>query len=75
MSTSFSNERALILDFGGVISKTLFETHAETEAALGLRPGTLTWRGPFEPDSDPLWQDMLADRVSEREYWRIRTRE
>ena len=75
MSTSFSNERALILDFGGVISKTLFETHAETEAALDLRPGTLTWRGPFEPDSDPLWQDMLADKVSEREYWRIRTRE
>mgnify|MGYP003331586298 CR=1 FL=1 len=37
--------KALILDFGGVISRTLFETHAMTEAALGLPAGTLTWRG------------------------------
>ena len=28
--------RALVLDFGGVISRTLFETHAQTEQALGL---------------------------------------
>jgi putative hydrolase of the HAD superfamily len=31
---------ALIFDFGGVISKTLFETHADTEQALGLPSGT-----------------------------------
>ncbi len=66
-------DRALILDFGGVISRTLFETHDLTEAALGLPPGTLTWRGPFDPASDPLWQDMQADRISERDYWRQRT--
>ncbi|MFU8883013.1 MAG: HAD-IA family hydrolase [Rhodobacterales bacterium] len=65
--------RALILDFGGVISRTLFETHDLTEAALGLPPGTLTWRGPFDPASDPLWQDMQADRISERDYWHQRT--
>ena len=29
-------ERALILDFGGVVTRTLFETHDMTERALGL---------------------------------------
>lgn len=67
--------QALVLDFGGVISRTLFETHALSEAALGLAPGTLTWMGPFDPNTDPLWQDMQADRISERDYWMARTRE
>lgn len=67
--------RAIIFDFGGVISRTLFETHALTEASLGLPAGSLTWRGPFDPESDPLWCDMQADRISEREYWYARTRE
>jgi putative hydrolase of the HAD superfamily len=67
--------RALILDFGGVISRTLFETHDLTEAALGLPLGTLTWRGPFDPATDPLWQDMQADRITERDYWHQRTAE
>lgn len=66
---------ALILDFGGVVTRTLFETHDLTEAALGLAPGTLTWRGPFGPATDPLWRDMQADRISERDYWMQRTRE
>lgn len=67
--------RALILDFGGVISRTLFETHAHSERALGLPPGTLRWRGPFDAASDPLWCDMQADKISERDYWLARTRE
>lgn len=67
--------RALILDFGGVISRTLFETHAASERALGLAPGTLTWRGPFDPANDALWRDMQAGRLSERDYWLARTRE
>lgn len=66
---------ALVLDFGGVISRTLFETHAQSEQALGLPPGTLTWRGPFDPGHDALWRDMQADRLSERDYWLMRTRE
>ena len=49
---------ALILDFGGVLSQTLFETHAQTEAALGLPAGSLNWRGPFDPAGDPLWRAM-----------------
>jgi hypothetical protein len=58
---------ALVLDFGGVISRTVFETHRENERALGLAPGTLRWMGPFDPDSDPLWRSMQAGEVSERD--------
>lgn len=67
--------QALVLDFGGVISRMLFETHDRTERSLGLQPGTLSWKGPFEPATDPLWQDMQADKLSERDYWMARTRE
>ena len=67
--------RALILDFGGVITRTLFETHPMTEKVLGLASGSLTWRGPFEPDSDPLWVAMQNGELTEREYWTTRTQE
>lgn len=67
--------QALVLDFGGVISRMLFETHTLSEKALGLPPGTLTWKGPFDPATDPLWQAMQADQLSERDYWMARTRE
>ena len=70
-----SSANALVLDFGGVISRMLFETHELSEQALGLAPGTLTWKGPFDPATDPLWQDMQADKLSERDYWMTRTRE
>lgn len=66
---------ALVLDFGGVISKTLFETHDATEGALGLAPGTLTWRGPFADATDPLWSAMQRGELSERDYWLTRSRE
>lgn len=68
-------QKALILDFGGVVTRTLFETHDITERALGLSPGTLTWRGPFDPATDPLWVSMQAREISERDYWMTRTRE
>jgi hypothetical protein len=58
----FLHMSALILDFGGVISRTLFETHALSEHALGLPPGTLRWRGPFDPSTDAPWCDMQAGR-------------
>ena len=70
---SAASTKALVLDFGGVISRTLFETHDLSEAALGLPPGTLTWRGPFAPETDALWQAMQADHITEREYWTVRT--
>jgi putative hydrolase of the HAD superfamily len=66
---------ALMLDFGGVISKTMFENLELVERGLGLDAGTLTWRGPFDPDNDPLWREMLAEKISERQYWATRAAE
>ena len=70
-----TGNRALILDFGGVVTRTLFETHDITERALGLQAGTLTWRGPFEPATDPLWVSMQNREITERDYWMARTAE
>lgn len=67
--------RALILDFGGVVTRTLFETHDITEKALGLPQGSLTWRGPFDTTTDPLWVSMQNREITERDYWLTRTRE
>lgn len=70
-----TESKGLLLDFGGVISVTLFERHRLSERLLGLPEGTLTWRGPFDPHSDNLWRDMLADKISERGYWALRAKE
>lgn len=70
-----TGDRALILDFGGVVTRTLFETHDITERALGLAAGTLTWLGPFDPATDPLWVSMQNRKISERDYWMTRTKE
>lgn len=70
-----TSRKALILDFGGVVTRTLFETHDLTEMALGLEPGALTWRGPFDTSTDPLWVSMQNREISERDYWMTRTRE
>jgi putative hydrolase of the HAD superfamily len=67
--------KGLLLDFGGVISVTLFERHTLSEDTLGLPPGTLTWRGPFDPENDRLWADMIDDRITERDYWARRAAE
>ncbi len=66
---------ALVLDFGGVISRTMFETHDLTEKALGLPANSLTWKGPFAPDEDALWAAMQAGEMSERDYWMRRMSE
>ncbi|MGB8288208.1 HAD family hydrolase [Rhizobium ruizarguesonis] len=70
-----TGDRALILDFGGVVTRTLFETHDVTERALGLAAGTLTWRGPFDTTTDPLWVSMQNREITERDYWMTRTAE
>jgi putative hydrolase of the HAD superfamily len=62
----------LLLDFGGVLQRTPFELRHAAEESLGLAPGTLSWAGPFDPPSDPLWQQWQAGEVTEREYWAIR---
>jgi putative hydrolase of the HAD superfamily len=66
---------ALMLDFGGVISKSAFENLSLIERGLGLHPGALPWRGPFDAENDSVWRDMLAGRISERQYWARRAAE
>jgi putative hydrolase of the HAD superfamily len=66
---------ALLLDFGSVISVSVFERHRETEQILGLPAGTLTWLGPLAPAGDALWRSMLRGEISERDYWQVRARE
>lgn len=70
-----SRKIALLVDFGGVISCTLFETHDETERVLGLPRGTIKWRGPLDPEGDPLWRSMQRGEIHEHDYWRQRARE
>lgn len=60
---------ALIVDFGGPVLLTPFELTGATEARLGLTAGQLGWTGPFAPERDPDWQDVLTGRLSERGYW------
>jgi putative hydrolase of the HAD superfamily len=67
--------RGLLLDFGSVMSVSVFERHRQTEQLLGLPVNSLTWRGPFAPETDPLWQQMQRDEISERDYWAKRASE
>ncbi len=66
----------LLLDFGGVCLLNPVELHGRAEAALGLSAGTFEWMGPVAPETDPLWQQMVAgDGLTEREYWARRAGE
>jgi len=65
----------LLLDFGGVLLATPFERLDHLERRVGLPAGTLAWRGPFAPAADPLWAELQAGRVDERDYWRRRAAE
>ncbi|WP_103863540.1 HAD-IA family hydrolase [Aquimarina sp. I32.4] len=67
--------KALLLDFGSVISKSLFERQKSIENNLNLPKGILKWKGPFDPKSDPLWMSMQKDEITERKYWGTRAKE
>jgi putative hydrolase of the HAD superfamily len=66
---------ALLLDFGGPLLRTPFELLRATERRLGLPRLTFDWRGPFDPDGDPLWRELQSGTMSEPEYWAIRAAE
>ena len=65
----------LLLDVGAVVVRTPFEMHRVAEARYGLDPGTLSWMGPHDPSSDPLWRNMQAGQLSELDYWHRRAEE
>ena len=71
----YSVPAGLLLDFGNVITISLFEQHRQTEELLGLPRGSLTWLGPIDPSTDPLWRAMQHDEITEREYWARRAQE
>ena len=58
----------LLLDFGCVVLKSNFELRHLAEPVLG----PITWRGPFDPSSDPQWRSFQSGEITEREYWAIR---
>lgn len=66
---------ALLLDFGGVVTRTLFECRGALERHFGLPGGALRWWGPLDPQADPLWLAVLAEEIGEGEYWRRRVAE
>ena len=70
-----SAARHLLLDFGAVVSVSLFEDLASIERAFALPAGTLDWTGPLAGGTDPLWRAMQAGELSERDYWRRRAAE
>jgi putative hydrolase of the HAD superfamily len=66
---------ALLLDFGSVVTRSVFEIADVAEQRLGLTPGALDWRGALDPATDALWRDMQADLITERMYWERRAAE
>lgn len=67
--------RALLLDLGG----TVFRSGSEMMALLGdAEPAVrevVARRGPLGPERDELWDAMLAQEITEREYWARRSDE
>ena len=66
---------AVVFDMGGVVVRTPFEMLRRVERICGAPDHALDWRGPFDPDSDALWQRMQAGDITEREYWHLRAEE
>jgi putative hydrolase of the HAD superfamily len=67
--------RALLLDLGG----TVFRSGSELMALLGdAEPATaavVARRGPLGPEPDALWDRMIREEITEREYWQRRSDE
>jgi putative hydrolase of the HAD superfamily len=67
--------KAVVLDFGGPVLVTPFERLRALERSLSLAPGTLDWRGPFDPAADPLWRSLQTGELTEPTYWARRAAE
>jgi hypothetical protein len=67
----------LLLDFGSAhSSRSLLRDDArKSNARWILHPQRSVWRGPLNPQGDPLWASMQRDGVAERQYWAQRAAE
>lgn len=66
---------ALLLDYGGVVSRSTFEL---LPLLAGQHPqvrDALRRRGPLGEEHDTLWDQMMRREISEREYWSHRAAE
>lgn len=68
-------DRALLLDLGG----TVFLSGVELLGALGsahpAAAAVAARRGPLGTEPDTLWDSMISEEITEREYWRRRSEE
>jgi putative hydrolase of the HAD superfamily len=67
--------KGVLLDVGGVLLPTPWELLEDFEAANGWPPGTLPWRGPLDPATDPLWRAVRAGELPPRAYFDRRAAE
>jgi putative hydrolase of the HAD superfamily len=66
---------ALLLDYGGVVSRSTFELLPLIGAGHPGLASLLRRRGTLGPDHDELWAQMMRREISEREYWARRAAE
>ena len=67
--------KGVLLDVGGVLLPTPWELLEDFEAGHGWPPGTLAWRGPVDPATDPLWRSVEAGELTSRGYFDRRAAE
>src|SRR4029453_17400016 len=67
--------KGVLLDVGGVLLPTPWELLEDLEARNGWPPGTLPWRGPLDPATDPLWEAAQAGELSSGDYFGRRAAE
>ena len=67
--------KGVLLDVGGVLLPTPWELLEDFEAGHGWPPGTLPWRGPLEPATDPRWRALQAGEQTSRDYFARRAAE
>jgi putative hydrolase of the HAD superfamily len=70
-----ADPKGVLLDVGGVLLPTPWELLADFEARQGWPAGTLAWRGPLDPATDPLWRSVQAGRLPSRGYFDRRAAE
>jgi putative hydrolase of the HAD superfamily len=67
--------KGVLLDVGGVLLPTPWELLEDFEAGNGWPLGTLPWRGPLDPATDPLWRAVQGGELSSRAYFDRRAAE